>query len=558
MTTVRFDLPEDGQHTSTTFVPQLPQWVLDRYGAKVLDPAEVTPPPGYDLPMPQPAIYRTGVLTLPLSMFSKGDLLGKVDALLGTSTIRQPDPEEKEGRLPDPVVPEGLGGLTDEQRGMVPVPVPLNVRGEQPGKVDAAAAVQAIRLAERRSERARARKEKEYFTEEEQQQTRLISLEYLFAGTDLQGVPTYSPHDIRDPNSGSAGLTYQLVPVVYHGPQPQRSQPKSGARRPVVAMIDSGVAPHKWFGLDKVGAMPQGGFLRDFPQSTQAIQAQQAHLGTYVPTEILTNGYIDGPMYCDDVTEQIGPGYGHGTAIAGILHQLAPDADVLVIRALQASNVATHADLVLALWLLVARVRAAQQPGGTMTDMVDIVTLSMGDYVADDKPAMLEEAIRALAGLGVLVVAAAGNDSTSRPFYPAALCDEIKYPSWTGPRVIGVGATNPNGSTAWFANGGRNATCQASGAFVVTTFPRIDGPLGPSRVTKTRQGVDLDTAPSSFAAVCGTSMAAPHIAGLIARKLWDNNSSYSLADIGVKATMDRIEQAVCAVKKDVHDEPDGL
>ncbi len=440
----------------------------------------------------------------------------------------------------------------------MPQPLPLYVRGDQPGKVDAFAAVQAIRLAERRSERARSRGEQEYFTRAEQDQTELISLEYLFAGTDLQGVPTYSPHDIRDPNSGSSGLTYQLIPVVYHGPQPRRAQLKAGARRPVVAMIDSGVAPHKWFGLSKTYAMPQGGFLRDFPVSQTAIQAQQAHLGRYVPTEILTNGYVDGPMYCDDVTEQIGPGYGHGTAIAGILHQLAPDADVLVIRALQASNVATHADLVLALWLLVSRVRAAQQPGGTKTDMIDIVTLSMGDYVADDKPAMLEAAIKALAELGVLVVAAAGNDSTSRPFYPAALCDETKYPCWPGPRVLGVGATNPNGSTAWFANGGHNATCEANGAFVVTTFPRIDGPLGPSRVTRTRQGVDLDTAPSSFAAVCGTSMAAPHIAGLIAKRLWDNNSSMPLADIRVKATMDRIERAVCDVKKVAHDEPDGL
>ena len=51
-----------------------------------------------------------------------------------------------------------------------------------------------------------------------------------------------------------------------------------------------------------------------------------------------------------------------------------------------------------------------------------IVNLSWGSYTYD---AAIHDAIRALRDLGAIVVASAGNDNTSKPFYPAALNETL-------------------------------------------------------------------------------------------------------------------------------------
>ena len=73
-----------------------------------------------------------------------------------------------------------------------------------------------------------------------------------------------------------------------------------------------------------------------------------------------------------------------------------------------------------------------------------------------------------LLDLGVVVVAAAGNYSTSRKFYPAAFAPAP--PAGQVP-LISVGALNPNGSKAVFSDGGHWITAWASGAVVVSTYP---------------------------------------------------------------------------------------
>jgi thermitase len=87
---------------------------------------------------------------------------------------------------------------------------------------------------------------------------------------------------------------------------------------------------------------------------------------------------------------------------------------------------------------------------------------------------------------GVVVVAAAGNSGSSRPFYPA---------SCSG--AIGVAATASDGSSPSWSNWGNpNVFVSAPGAAVYSTYWTAHG--------------------STYATLSGTSMASPHVAGLAA------------------------------------------
>jgi len=95
---------------------------------------------------------------------------------------------------------------------------------------------------------------------------------------------------------------------------------------------------------------------------------------------------------------------------------------------------------------------------------------------------LLERGMARLDQLGALVVAAAGNEGTSDPRYPAA------YPS-----VIGVGAIDPDGAPFERGNRGPSAELLAPGVEVLSTVPG-----------------------NAFAFGDGTSLAAAHVSGALA------------------------------------------
>jgi len=95
---------------------------------------------------------------------------------------------------------------------------------------------------------------------------------------------------------------------------------------------------------------------------------------------------------------------------------------------------------------------------------------------------LLERAMDRLRQLGILVVAAAGNEGTDRPRYPAA------YPS-----VIGVGALDERGQRWARSNYGASVRLLAPGVEVLSTIPA-----------------------DRFAFADGTSLAAAHVTGLLA------------------------------------------
>lgn len=118
-----------------------------------------------------------------------------------------------------------------------------------------------------------------------------------------------------------------------------------------------------------------------------------------------------------------------------------------------------------------------------------IINLSFGIYVKDR---LEEAAIKYAYAKGCCLVAATGNDGVSTPGYPAAFKE-----------VIAVGATNVDDSVCIFSNRGEYVDVVAPGASVLSTTPLQQVPI------------NEDGVPRMYGAMDGTSMAAPHVAGVI-------------------------------------------
>ncbi|HSG88193.1 MAG TPA: S8 family serine peptidase [Pseudomonadales bacterium] len=133
----------------------------------------------------------------------------------------------------------------------------------------------------------------------------------------------------------------------------------------------------------------------------------------------------------------------------------------------------------------------------------DIVNLSLGG--AGPNPAE-QEAIDALRAAGIIVVAAAGNDSSSQPFYPAAYDN-----------VVSVSATTINSRLARYSNFGSTIDVAAPGGDVATDVNGDGIPDGVLSVVGDDSDGDPTTPPvPKLDAYMGTSMAAPHVAGVAA------------------------------------------
>ncbi|QQD20285.1 S8 family serine peptidase [Oceanospirillaceae bacterium ASx5O] len=124
----------------------------------------------------------------------------------------------------------------------------------------------------------------------------------------------------------------------------------------------------------------------------------------------------------------------------------------------------------------------------------DIINLSLGSSQATS---VEQNAIAAARSAGVIIVAAAGNENVSTPFYPAA---------YEG--VIGVSATNPQVTKASYSNFGTYVDIAAPGGEMQqgVSFGVL------STVADDSSGVRVPAVAFSQ----GTSMAAPHVAGVIA------------------------------------------
>ena len=176
---------------------------------------------------------------------------------------------------------------------------------------------------------------------------------------------------------------------------------------------------------------------------------------------------------------------GHGTHVAGVIAQstnngygvagIAHLAQIMPLKVLSANGGGTVADI-------------AEAIKFAADNDADVINLSLGGGGASR---LLEEAIAYAHNKGVVIVAAAGNENLNAASYPA------RYP-----KVIGVTATDFEDAKAPYANYGAGVDLAAPGG---------------TETNKILQNtIDPSTGESVFAGFQGTSMAAPHVAGVAA------------------------------------------
>ena len=191
---------------------------------------------------------------------------------------------------------------------------------------------------------------------------------------------------------------------------------------------------------------------------------------------------------------KLDPYAGHGTFIAGLIRAMAPAAEVIVRRAFRPLGVVFERDLV-------RELREALRD-----DQPDVISLSAGT-TADtaNGPRLLnrfhDRTLRR--NKGVVIVAAAGNDSRRKQFWPAA-----------SPWAVGVGALAPGGRVrAEFSNFGGWVDVFAPGQHLVNAFPA--GTFVYQEPPRKGSSATFH----SLASWSGTSFATPVVAGLIAARM---------------------------------------
>jgi Subtilase family len=252
-------------------------------------------------------------------------------------------------------------------------------------------------------------------------------------------------------------------------PLPQAREQSLAAGTVSVAVIDTGIARQRVPRTD--------GLLTGISRNSQNIDP-------------LTSFPVDGPHPYLDFDA------GHGTFVCGIINKVAPRARINVYRAIDSDGIGSE---VAVACRMIEAVEAGNQ----------IINLSLGCQAQDDfPPVALQAAMTVIGELDAgkpdagktIVVAAAGNTGSTRPFWPAAF-----------PGVISVAGLNPNMTPSPWSSHGFWVTFSTVGQGLLSTY--VSGQLSP--LIDPAQTVF--PSPNPFAVWSGTSFAAPQIAGAIAQ-----------------------------------------
>ncbi len=328
---------------------------------------------------------------------------------------------------------------------------------------------------------------------------------------------------------GKVDYVFDLVPAI------AASVPESAiaalARRPGVAYVEpdalvyaSDVAAPGLLEAGEVGTLFDP-LTEVLPWGIERVQAPAVWLGTpsnegagikvgiidtgidYTQPDLAAN-YVMGYDFVNKDWDPLDDN-GHGTHVAGIIAALddGPNAGGADTDGTSVVGVGPQISLYIAKALdkngtgytsnIVAALNAAASNG------VDVVNMSFGSLTSSRT---LKSACSRAYSAGVLLVAAAGNESLSSIDFPA------RYPS-----VIAVGAINSANQRASFSNTGDALELCAPGVGVLSTMPTY-----PVTLTGSPYNYSQD-----YDFLSGTSMATPHVVGvaalvLAAHPTWTN------------------------------------
>ena len=161
--------------------------------------------------------------------------------------------------------------------------------------------------------------------------------------------------------------------------------------------------------------------------------------------------------------------YGHGTMIAGIIARTAPHSIIMPIRVLNADGDGSVADVIQGIYYAI-------QNGARVINM---------SFTSTTHSRALKETLLEARLQGIVLVAAAGNDSNATRHYPAA---------YHG--VLAVASVNSSNILSGFSDFGKYVDVCAPGEMIRSTFPTTMG--------------DLST--GGYATWSGTSFATPFVA----------------------------------------------
>jgi subtilase family protein len=283
-----------------------------------------------------------------------------------------------------------------------------------------------------------------------------VAPNYVFAGESLTGTASAITFSGEPRVQGGPGSTARLAALP--GALPLRTTDPGDGEGVKIAVLDTGMFDHEW--LTDVQRAP----------------------GSADVWDVERDGYGDAES-------------GHGTFIAGLIRQVAPAASIYAAKVLDSHGVGDDFNVALTM---------AQLPAD-----VDIVNLSLGGYTDDDTPPIAStQAIQAFGGQSRVVVAAAGNQGTTRPFWPAALDP-----------VYAVGALEADAGKwrrADYSNAGPWVDAIARGSNLQSTFARA--------ATKVAQGTtasptDPTVSFGGWASWDGTSFSTPIAAAMLARTM---------------------------------------
>jgi thermitase len=195
--------------------------------------------------------------------------------------------------------------------------------------------------------------------------------------------------------------------------------------------------------------------------------------------------FIDGDTQPQEVGTASDAGFGHGTAVAGLILQVAPRATILPLRVLDKDGSGDLDDVVAAMdW--------AMQKGAR------ILNLSLGANVNDDA---LYQMMKLAASRDILVVTSSGNSYLSSLTYPARMTYWNAGNEKLLGKVYGVGSVSSTDLVSSFSNYGSDIVGYAPGEALYSAYP------GEQMVQAT-----------------GTSFAAPLYSGALALALSENPS----------------------------------